>query len=140
MSTSLFPDFSEERLAAFIDGMLSPEEMASFEKDIAENPIMRDILTDVQLELQEIGSTAMDDFSGFRPEETIGQIISILDSSSIFTNPEVVSLNEMNIPVPLYDDDYCLDTGDLSDKSQNDTNLNGFSEDNNKDTNDDLGY
>lgn len=140
MSSSLFPDFSEERLAAFIDGMLCPEEMASFEKDIAENPIMRDILTDVQLESQEIGSTAMDDFSGFRPQETIGQIISIFGSSSIFTNPEVFSLNEMNLPGPLYDDDYCLDTGDLSDKSQNDTNLNGFSEDNNKDTNDDLGY
>lgn len=123
MSFMTFPDFSEEKMAAFIDGMLSPNEMISFQKEMDDNPIMKDILADVQTEIDQVGVTAMDDFPGFRPEDTIGQIIPLIENPSEYENLAISQIDEIVLPPPLFDDDCSIGGDDSLQQENSQTNI-----------------
>ena len=108
MSFMSFTDFSEEKMAAFIDGMLSPDEMRAFQDEINSNPVMKGILAEIQEDIDEFGITAMDDYPTFHPEETLGQIIPLVENPLNGDDSVVSPMDDMIIPPPLFDDDLIL--------------------------------
>ena len=95
---------SEESMAAFIDGMLSPEEMVSFQKDVLENPLMKELLEGVQSAVTEPSVSALDDYPGLLPEETISSIMPVIQDLCSNRINSIELLNNVQLPMPIIED------------------------------------
>lgn len=112
MSYSMFPDFSEEKMAAFIDGMLSPEEMASFQDEVNNNPLMLEFLDEVKNDVLEPSASATDDYPGLLAKDTIGGIIPLIQESLDNGLSANDLLNYIPLPPPVFEEE--LDSNDDS--------------------------
>lgn len=104
MKPTTFPEFSEEKLAAFIDGKLSPAEMSSFKSELEGNPVMQVILKDVKEDIIDSVETATVDFPGFQPEETLSHLIPFVENTIQDIEPSLSSFDELSIPSPVFDE------------------------------------
>ena len=103
MKDLMFSDFSEERLAAYLDGSLSPDEMIAFKSLLSSNPILNEIVNEISNVPLETGETAFDDYPGFMPEETLEQLIPFVEESIIESDDFLQELSQIEIPHPHFD-------------------------------------
>lgn len=111
MSYSIFSDISEEKMAAFIDGMLSQEEMASFQDEVNNNQLMREFLDEVKSDVSEPSASASEDYPGLLAEDTIGSIIPLIHDSRDNGLSANDLLNDISLPPPVFEE---LDSNDDS--------------------------
>lgn len=122
MSFSMFLDFSEEKMAAFIDGLLSPEEMASFQKEMNDNPIMQEVLDEVKSDVFDSSASAVEDYPGLLAEETIGSMFPLIQNSLDCGLSASDLFSVIPLPPPVFEED--IDSYDDSDNILYDNNNN----------------
>ena len=105
MSFMSISDFSEERMAAFIDGMLSPEEMDAFQKEMDNNPVLKSIYHEINNDTLDQGASAIDDFPGLQPEATMSSIIPTIHESLLKGSDLIDGFCDIPLPPPVFEDE-----------------------------------
>lgn len=105
MKQPLFSKFSEEQLAAFIDGRLTPSEMSAMQRVLSSDNDIQKIINDVSDSGIEQDGTAFDDFPEFSPEQTLGQLLPFVEQTwQDGLSVDDITFDAFDIPHPIFNE------------------------------------